>query len=365
VKKGKKRFLFIIQGEGRGHMIQAISLKEYLVQAGHHVCFAMVGKSERRKIPPFFYEKMGAQVGTYESPNFVPDKNNTKVKLFSTILYNLFRIKRYTNSLKIIDKAIKEHKPDVVVNFYELLCGLYYLFFNPRIPMVCLGNQYVFLHPEFPFPPGRYFERLTVKINTYLTCIRSKVIFALSFGKMKDIPDKKIKVMPPLLRKEIFEFIPDKKNHLLIYILFHGYHYEIIKWHKQNPETKIHCFWDKLNVQDDWEYDSNFVFHKIHDKKFLDYLRTCSGFISTAGFESICEAIYLGKPIFLVPTRGHFEQECNAADAVKAGAGIQGTNFDITAFLNYIPSHDNSKSIDFRTWANQACRMYLEEFEKL
>lgn len=46
----------------------------------------------------------------------------------------------------------------------------------------------------------------------------------------------------------------------------------------------------------------------------------CKAYASTAGFESICEAMYLGKPVLMVPA--HIEQDCNAYDAMKAGAGI-------------------------------------------
>ena len=53
----------------------------------------------------------------------------------------------------------------------------------------------------------------------------------------------------------------------------------------------------------------------------------CKAYASTAGFESICEAMYLGKPVLMVPA--HIEQDCNAYDAMKAGAGIIGDSFDL------------------------------------
>ena len=37
----------------------------------------------------------------------------------------------------------------------------------------------------------------------------------------------------------------------------------------------------------------------------------CKAYASTAGFESVCEAMYLGKPILMVPA--HIEQDCNAS----------------------------------------------------
>lgn len=46
----------------------------------------------------------------------------------------------------------------------------------------------------------------------------------------------------------------------------------------------------------------------------------CRAYATTAGFESICEAMYLGKPVLMVPA--HIEQDCNAHDAMRAGAGL-------------------------------------------
>lgn len=41
------KFLFIVQGEGRGHLTQAITLEEILRRNGHEVVEVLVGKSVR------------------------------------------------------------------------------------------------------------------------------------------------------------------------------------------------------------------------------------------------------------------------------------------------------------------------------
>ena len=62
----------------------------------------------------------------------------------------------------------------------------------------------------------------------------------------------------------------------------------------------------------------------------------CRGLVSTAGFESIAEAMYLGKPVQVVPVEGHFEQWCNAFDTVRAGAGIRSKVFDLKCLQQHI-----------------------------
>ena len=48
------KFLFIVQGEGRGHLTQAITLEEMLLRNGHEVVEVLVGKSSSRTLPGFF-----------------------------------------------------------------------------------------------------------------------------------------------------------------------------------------------------------------------------------------------------------------------------------------------------------------------
>lgn len=47
------KFLFIVQGEGRGHLTQAITLEEILRRNGHEVVEVLVGKSSSRRLPGF------------------------------------------------------------------------------------------------------------------------------------------------------------------------------------------------------------------------------------------------------------------------------------------------------------------------
>lgn len=52
----------------------------------------------------------------------------------------------------------------------------------------------------------------------------------------------------------------------------------------------------------------------------LHYLANSKAYATTGGFESVCEAMYMGKPVLMVPA--HVEQECNAFEAMNQGAGI-------------------------------------------
>ena len=47
------KILFIVQGEGRGHLTQAISMEKLLRSNGHEVVEVLVGKSESRRFRDF------------------------------------------------------------------------------------------------------------------------------------------------------------------------------------------------------------------------------------------------------------------------------------------------------------------------
>jgi hypothetical protein len=147
------KILFIVQGEGRGHLTQAISMEKLLRSNGHEVVEVLVGKSESRRLPGFFIRNIQAPVKQFISPNFLPTHANKRVNLTRSILYNLLKVPEYAESICYINRHIKETGAELVINFYELLTGLTYFFFRPAVPQICIGHQYLFLHNRFEFEP--------------------------------------------------------------------------------------------------------------------------------------------------------------------------------------------------------------------
>ena len=146
------KFLFIVQGEGRGHLTQAITLEEILRRNGHEVVEVLVGKSSSRRLPGFFNRNIHAPVKRFVSPNFLPTPANKRVSLMRSVAYNLVKLPVYINSINYIRQRIEASGADRVINFYELLTGLTYFLFRPSVPQICIGHQYLFLHKSFEFP---------------------------------------------------------------------------------------------------------------------------------------------------------------------------------------------------------------------
>jgi uncharacterized protein (TIGR00661 family) len=355
------RFLFIVQGEGRGHLTQAISLAEMLRRHEHEVVEALVGKSRSREMPAFFGERMCAPVRTYEAPSFIFKKDRKHVDKVKTFIYNTSPVKlhRFGRSIEMMHQRIKIVQPDVVVNFYEILPGFMHLRFRVDIPFVNIGHQYLLRHPDYPFGKDDSQSLMILKLHAFLSGINATKILALSFYPMNVFPREKLAVMPPLLRREVLETHPAEGDYILGYMLNQGYFGEVRKWHDLHPDVKLHFFWDKKDVPEEFVIDGTLTLHRINDEKFLHYMEKCRGYITTAGFESVCEALFMNKRVMLIPS--HIEQEINAADAASIDGGIVGDSFDLSLLLEYMQGKRHFDHDAFRKWVFSAEELFVKE----
>lgn len=357
------KYMFIVQGEGRGHLTQAIALAQLLRRAGHDVIEVMVGKNPNRVLPAFFEEKIGCRVQTFDSPSFDYGKGSKRGHLTKTIIVNTTprMLARWQKSINAISHSIGKAKPDVVVNFYEILVGMTGLVHRLNVPIISIGHQFLVDHPGYAHRSHSE-GQFALRLNNLLCSLGTTKTLALSFYPLKDDYHRRMAVVPPLLRREVFEIEPRNEGYILGYLLNPGYADEVREWHAKHPETPLHIFWDKKDAPETLEIDKGLTFHRIHDSKFLDLMGGCAGYATTAGFESVCEAMYLGKPALMIPV--HLEQEINAADAVGIGAGIASKSFDLSALTDLIP-HYKADTESFRRWVGQAEELMLRHLTTL
>lgn len=353
------KFIFIIQGEGRGHMTQAISLANVLRSEGHQVAHVVVGKSKRRSLPTFFKESIQAPITALDSPNFATDRHNKSVSIWKTLVVNALKVRTFWKSVQAIDAIVQKEQPDTIINFYDFLSGFYFLLKRPAVEHVVVAHQFLLNHSAFEFPKGRVYDKTSLLLGNRIASFKAKKILALSFQEMKDEPKKRLTVVPPLLRNAILEQAPTLGQHFLVYMVNDGYSHQVEAFHAKHPEVSIHCFWDKKGMPAEHKVDDTLTFHQLDDVKFISYMASCKGYLTTAGFESVCEAMYMDKPVLMVPVEGHYEQACNALDAKKAGAGISSEIFDLEILLTYLPTHKNVSAV-FHHWCAQTKQLFLE-----
>jgi len=345
------KFLFIVQGEGRGHMTQAIAFGKLLESNGHHLIGVILGKSKRRAVPEFFEREIKAPIHLVKSPNFETDRNQKKVSIHKTILKNVLKLNTYQKSLKTIDKIVQTENPDVILNFYDLLGGLYNFIFRPKAKFWVIGHQYLIGHPSFKFAPNKPVDKFLFRLNTAMTSLGADERLALSFLPQVRYANQKVRVVPPLLRPEVKVLEPKTGDFYLAYMVNSGYAAEVLHFAKANPNLQIKAYWDKKGAAETEHPIHNLSFHRVHDKNFLQDMANCKGLVCTAGFESVCEAKYLGKPVMMIPVAGQYEQACNALDAEASGVGIASENFDF-AKLENLQFKDLADSGQYAKWVN-------------
>lgn len=354
------KMMFCVLGEGRGHMTQAMAVKEMVEAAGHQVVAVTLGVSAHRQVPEFFESAMKTPVRRLPTLEF-KYRNSKAVSNSATLLGVLRNLPRYRQLIRELETVVREAKPDIIINFFEPIAAFYTLTRRERPPVVTVGHQFMFQHPGYVRTPQLWKQLISMRIYTWLLGARATKL-ALSFYDAPNLPRKRIIVGPPILRKQLFSLQPKPDGDFtLVYLLNHGYAEQIIRWSEANPQTKLHCFYDKPGAPAESQHSPALMFHKLDGEKFLKFMAECRNVVCTAGFESVSEAAWLGKPLFLVPVENHIEQQVNAIDAQQFGLGIAEKSFNLDRLRELPNSLPTEK---FRAWLDCAPQKLFQAIEQ-
>ncbi len=320
------KILFLVQGEGRGHMTQAIGLSQALESRGHVVTEVYLGISPQRVPPLFFKEHFHKRLRYFNSPNFKSTSDRKGINLIYSFLYNSFRIPLYVFEIFRIARVIRKSEAERVINFYDIIGALaWFISFSGKKYYV-ISHHYFFNHPDFIWPRKFNIQKWLLCLYNFICALGAEKKIALSFSESTGLPGRRIVVVPPLLRKEVYELKSSDQNYILVYLLNPGFIGEIILWCENNRNRKVVVFADK--IEEDGLLPPNLIFEAIQGKKFLNILAGCECLFCTSGFETVAEAAYLGKKIFVIPSKNHYEQKCNASDAERSGIALEVQKFD-------------------------------------
>jgi uncharacterized protein (TIGR00661 family) len=336
-------------------MTQAMAVKEMVEAAGHQVVAVTLGVSAQRPMPDYFASAMKLPVRQLPTLEF-KYKDSRSVSNTATLLGVFGKLPKYFRILRQLDEIVRETRPDVIINFFEPMAAFYAITRRKRPPIVALGHQFMFQHPGYVHAPQLWKQLLSMKIYTRLLGARATKL-ALSLYAAADLPAKRIIVGPPILRKQLFQLASNPNgDFVLVYLLNHGYADQIIAWSAKHPRTRLHCFYDKPGAPPELHHSPSLTFHKLDGDKFLQMMAECRHVVCTAGFESVSEAAWLGKPVFLVPVENHVEQQVNALDAQQFGLGIAETSFNLDRLAELAEHLPVEK---FRAWVDCASEKLL------
>ena len=353
---------FVVQGEGRGHMTQALALASHLRDAGHEVVRVLLGRSPHRPVPAYFAEGISAPVIGFDAPTQVAGPDRIGLSAARTIADAVSRTPRFLRSIERITDQTAD--VDLVVNFLDLLGGIAARRSSSDVPRIAIAHNYLFLHPKLADAPGPAHVRRTVLAYANATAWGAHRTLALSFRPMESAPSLALDVMPPLLRPGLGQLARGDDGFLLAYALNPGYAVELARWQACTPGSVVHCYVEGgASALAGQEVAPGFHVHDLDDRAFLVALARCRTYVGSAGFESLCEAHHLGKPVLAVPTPGQFEQTLNAWDARRCGVARPGSYADLDEFWRKPDLPEDSDVRAFREWVARGPDMFVAALE--
>lgn len=281
----KPKILYAIQGTGNGHVARALEIVPMLKQYAQ-VDVLLSGNQSEIDLPfTVDFQKRGL-VMLYSKRGGVSFWKT----LFNTNLVKLFS--------EVFTLPVKQY--DLVVNDFEFTsawaCRL------KRVKCVGVGHQASFISEKVPLPEK--------KNPIGATVLKHYAPANAHLGYHFDTFDSFIKT--PVIRNGIRQMQVSDAGHYTVYLPA----FQDEKLLKKLKKLK-HFQWQVFSKQTKEAYISkNVSVFPVSNTGFIESFRSCHGVLTSAGFETPAEALFLGKKLFVIPIRHQYEQYCNA-EALK------------------------------------------------
>jgi uncharacterized protein (TIGR00661 family) len=167
------------------------------------------------------------------------------------------------------------------------------------VKRVGIGNMYSMSSKKFPKTKGR---RITNMVAKMMCPTKNKI--AMHFQKFDDF------IYYPIIRSEIRNLVPGSKNFTLVYLNSYSDKELMDCFTKSELQGQQFIIYSK-DATHPFEY-SNCVVKPLNNETFIQDIANCSGVLTAGGFQTISEALYLGKKLFVIPIKKQSEQMSNA-----------------------------------------------------
>jgi uncharacterized protein (TIGR00661 family) len=337
---------YSVFGEGFGHSTRSEVMIEELLK-NHQVLITGFNKSYtylKKRFPKITYK--------IEGLGFVYDKNEVSIPKTVKQFLDLFPGQSKKNLLHCFN-LIKKFNPDLIISDFEPTA--HYLAYFLGIPIISINNMSVLSKCKLRIKREDYLDFVSALSVINLFTPRSDFDLLLSF---KDFPTKQKNVLlfPPILRKEILKITPKNKNFILIYQTSKDNFSFLINELKQIKEKFI------VYGLDENKKDKNIIFRKFSKTGFIKDLSECKAVMMTGGFSTISEAIYLKKPMLIIPAKNQYEQKFNGLTIEEMGLGKCEPEINrerITSFIAKIDYYNKNLS-KLKKWDNSEIIKKLE-----
>ena len=294
------KILYGIQSTGNGHISRSAKIVSRLIRKGCEVDILFSGKNSQLAFPfPIKYNFTGLTFYYDGQGNISYWKSFKEIKIFQFLK----------------DIKLDLNKYDLIISDFEPITA----WAAKMQKRKCFGvsNQCSFLSKNTPRPEKGDF--LGESILKWMAPVSDPI--GLHFESYDDF------IYTPVIKESLIQLSTSDKGHYLVYlptfdienILSTVYKIKSVRFDIFTNVRKPHWI-GKCHVL------------PIKKDIFDESLRSCHGVISTGGFQTSVESLYLGKKLMVIPTKGQYEQQCNAESLSRLGCNI-GDLQDIQKFV--------------------------------
>lgn len=285
------KILYAIQGTGNGHLSRARDIIPILQQKGE-LDILVSGIQADVELPyPIKYKFKGL--------SFIFGKNGG-IDLVET--YKKSNLKQLYKEIKSL--PIEQY--NLVINDFEPVSA--WACKMKHKECIGLSHQAAVINKKSPKPKKKDIIGKAV-LNNYAPV-------SVSYGFHFGMYDKNIQT--PVIRSQVREAKPEDKKHYTVYLPAYSDE-RIIKILGEIKNIN----WQVFSKHSKKEYkQKNVHIRPINNDDFIESFINCAGILCGAGFETPAEALYLRKKLMVIPMKGQYEQQCNAAALQTMGVPV-------------------------------------------
>ena len=295
------KILYGINGTGIGHISKSNTIINELLKLGIEVDILLSGNNYNIDLP--FVVKY-----RFKGISFIYTKDGSIDYIKS------FKKSYFINTIKSFNLNLSEY--DLIISDFEPITA--WASKLQKRKCIGIGHQYSFLSNKIPRNRYNFINEFILK---WFAPVKDYI--GLHFEKYDN------KILHPVIRTDIINSKSINMGYYLVYLPSYSLDYLISLL--SNRKQKFEIYSKEVN---EITILKNIILKPSDIKLFSESLTKCKGVITSAGFETPSEALYLNKELMCVPIRGQYEQLCNSDALKKLGVYCTNDINNIDIFLN-------------------------------
>jgi len=280
------KILYAIQGTGNGHLSRARDIIPVLKE-NHDVDILISGTQADIELPfPIKYKLKGL--------GFIFGKNGG-VDIAQT--YKKNNLKEFFSEIN----SLPVRKYDLVINDFEPVSAWACKQINKKC--ISISHQAAVLNKKAPQPTDIDFIGKAI-LKNYAP---SEAKYGFHFKTYSE------NIFTPVIRSQVREQQIENKGHYTVYLPAYD-DKRILKVLKLCGDTHWQVFSKHTKLMAGYR---NITIQPIDNEAFIKSMASSEGVLCGAGFETPAEALFMKKKLMVIPMKGQYEQQCNAAALKK------------------------------------------------